>query len=262
MRPMDEKITRLYFRLEEAQRQRLWLQRVWHPELFDWKNGGPPPITRAKLIRRDELSKLGFGEPKYREMAAIEKETKRELEETAQDHVLWPHWDQIKGLSSYSCGAFVAAAGDIERPGTVSSFWRGMGLDVLPDGTVPRRVRGKKTLERRVPCLPHVSRVGEQIRQNVVRSNGALRRLYDHFRARYDTKYPDRPKTFNFRAAVRITQKILYACSWRVWREAYGLPAPMPYAFDILKHNGGDYITMVDLYEPIQSNNKQRKRKE
>jgi len=100
-----------------------------------------------------------------------------------------------------------------------------------------------------VPALPHVTRVGEQIRQQINRSNGELRRLYERYRLFYDTKYPDRAKMFNFKAALRASQKILYACLWEQWRISYGLEAPWPYAFDILKHPNGHRITITDLYD-------------
>src|SRR5258708_2298755 len=123
-----------------------------------------------------------------------------------------------------------------------------MGLDVLPDGTVPRRVRGRKDTPRRVPCLPHVSRVGEQIRQQILRSGGRLSDFYRIFRARANEKWPDRAKMFNHKSALRLTQKLLYALLWAEWRKAYGLSAPEAYAFAILKHDDQSRITIQELY--------------
>ena len=251
MRALDERLQRAYFRLEEAQRQRLWMQRVWHPELFNWaKPSGPPAMTETKRIRQEELSRLGFGEAHYDAMMMAEKQAHEYLVSLAAEHPLAPHFDRISGLGMYLCGAFIAAGGDIDRAPTVSAFWKGMGLDLLPDGTVPRRMRGSRDVERRIPCLPHVSRVGEQIRQQIPRSHGRLREWYDHFREQVDAKNPDRAKMFNFKGALRLTQKLLYACLWREWRLAYGLEAPEPYAFAILKHDNGGLITMADFYDP------------
>lgn len=260
---LDEQILRAYFRLEEAQRQRLWMQRIWHPEMFKWKRGGPPPMTQTKRIRQEEFARLGFGPEHFDTMRREEDQAHRELLSLAGEHPLAPHFKQIRGLSSYLCGAFVAAGGDITRPPTVSAFWKGMGLDVLPSGlhtrrgrqvlppgSVPRRVRGSVDVERKIPALPHVTRVGEQIRTQILRCQGRMKEWYDRFREEVDGRHPDRAKMFNMKDALRRTQKVLYACFWREWRLAYGLPAPEPYAFAILKHDGGGLITISDFYEP------------
>lgn len=252
MHSQDEQLQRLYFRLEELQRQRLWLQRVWHPETFTWaKRGAPPPMTETKRIRQAELAKLGFGEPRYQELVGEEAATKAELEREAQEHPLWPHFERIKGLGPYLCGAFVAAGGDVERAPTVSAFWKGMGLDLLPDGTVPRRIRGRKDIARKIPCLPHVSRVGEQIRQQLLRSNGRLKTVYDAQRAALTAAHPERPKIRLHKSALRNTQKLFYACCWREWRLARGLDVPEPYAFAILQHAGRP-LRMTDFYDELE----------
>ena len=245
----DEEILRAYLRLEEYQRQRLWMERVWHPEKFKWvKKGSPPPMTATKKIRQEELSAAGFGEAHYQKMLASEQQAKADLEGMAEFHPLWPYFQHIKGFGYYLCGAFIAAGGDITRPGTASAFWKGMGLDVLPDGTVPRRIRGNKNVERKVPALPHVTRVGEQIRQQFLRSGGKLYEIYLREKERYGQKYPERPKMYAHKHGLRIAQKILYACLWKQWREAYNLPAPWPYAFAILHHEGKP-IEIQDLYD-------------
>lgn len=245
----DEDILRTYFKLEEYQRQRLWLERLLHPENFKWSKGLPPPITNTKKIRIEVLASMGFGEVYYQRMLDGEQEAKSVITRLVHEHVLWEHIQHIKGFGEYLTGAFIAAGGDITRTPTVSSFWKGMGLDVLANGTVPRRIRGKKDVERRMPALPHVTRIGEQIRQQTLRSNGKLRERYDHYREYYDGKYPDRQKLFNHKAALRAAQKILYGCLWKAWREGYHLPAPAPYAFDILKHDDGSLIRIEDLYD-------------
>ena len=211
-------------------------------------------MTDTKRTRQDELAQMGFGEAHYQRMKAMEEQAYEDINLLASQHPLAGHFEHIKGLGMYLCGAFVAASGDIERAPTVSSFWKGMGLDVLPDGSVPRRVRGRKGTDRRVPCLPHVSRVGEQIRNQMLRSQGRLYDWYILFKERYTAKYPDRPKLFNHKGALRLTQKCLYSALWREWRVAYGLPAPEPYAFDILRHNG-KLITIEDFYEPVRGGN-------
>ncbi|MBI4132684.1 MAG: hypothetical protein HY473_01105 [Candidatus Sungbacteria bacterium] len=263
----DEEILRAYFRLEEAQRQRLWMQRIWRPETFDWKKrGGPPPMTATKFIRQEELEKLGFGDAHYKEMLRLEEEARAELLRLAKEHPLAPHFDRIRGLSMYLCGAFVAAGGDITRAPTVSAFWKGMGLDVLPHGlhtrggkevfppgSVPRRIRGSIDVERKIPALPHVTRVGEQIRMQILRCQGRMKEFYDRFRAEVDLRHPDRAKMFNMKDALRRTQKLLYACLWQEWRVGYNLSAPQPYAFDILKHPDGGLVRISDFYEPAGS---------
>lgn len=206
-------------------------------------------MSETKRIRIEVLGSMGFGEAHYQRMVDGEQTAKSEMVDLVHYHPLWPHLERIKGFGGYLAGAFIAAGGDIARPGTVSSFWKGMGLDVLPDGTVPRRIRGGKDVDRRIPALPHVTRIGEQIRQQILRSGGKLYDIYVRYKERYTAKYPGRAKMFNHKAALRVTQKILYAALWREWRLAYGLPAPQPYAFDILKHDDGGYIRITDLYD-------------
>ena len=244
---LDEDILRCYFRLEEYQRQRIRMERLWHPEKMKW-SGGIPQVSETKGIRREELAKMGFTEAYYQQMLQGENEAYKEIERLVIHHPLWPHFERIKGLGHYLAGAFVAAGGDIQRPPTASAFWYGMGLDVLSDGTVPRRKRGLKDVERKVPALPHVTRVGEQIRQQLLRSGGFAKGLYDKHKADYVLRYPDRPAMFAHKHGLRIAQKILYACLWEKWREAYNLPAPWPYAFTILYHEPDHRITIVDFY--------------
>jgi hypothetical protein len=187
------------------------------------------------------LASMGFDETFYERMVKGENEAGKELISLVQYHVLWPHMERIKILSGpYLGGAFIAAGGDIRRCPTASAFWYGMGLDILPDGTVPRRKRGLKDVERKVPALPFVTKVGEQIRMQINRTvDSKTRLMYEQNRAMVDAKNLDRAKLFDFKDALRRTQKILYACLWEEWRKGYGLDAPWPYAFAILKHDDG-----------------------
>ncbi len=250
---LDEDIYRTYVMIEEFQRQRLWLERLLHPELFKWaKQGEPPPMTDTKKIRLSVLEGIGLNEKRYQSLKELEQGAKDELGILAMTHPLSEHSKRIGifGKGTYLIGAFIAAGGNIQRTPTCSSFWKGMGLDVLSDGSVPRKIRGNKDVERRLPCLPHVSRVGEQIRMQINRSKGTkMRALYEHWRAFYDEKYPDRPKMFNFKAGLRIAQKLLYSCLWEEWRKAYDLPAPEPYPFSILGHDPSQRIRIADLYD-------------
>lgn len=257
---LDEDTLKAYFRLDEYRRQRIWMQRIWHPELFDWDEGNPPPVTEATQIRRAVLDSMGFGESHYQKMLQGEEAALVSLTSFAELHSLWPHFDRIKGLGKYLCGAFIAAGGDISRPPTVSAFWKGMGLDVLPDGTVPRRIRGKKNAERRVPALPFVTKIGEQIRTQLMRSVVKGKELYHKHKELYKVKYPARPLMFAHLHGRRIAQKILYACLWEQWRIAYGLPAPWPYAFAILHHDSGGRFTIADFYDPPASSRGQQYR--
>lgn len=255
---LERNIQKAYFRMEEAQGQRIRMMRIWHPELMTWaKKGLPPQTGETKQIKNKVLDEMGLGPDYYERMVVIERDAKSTLETLAQQHPLWGCFKNIKGFGPYLCGAFIAAGGDVRRCATVSSFWKGMGLDLNPDGTVPRRIRGRKEVERKIPCLPHVSRIGEQIRQQMIRSGGRTREWYDLFRAQVDAKHPDRVKIWNFKGAQRLTQKLLYSCLWAEWRRAYGLPAPEPYAFAILRHANpagepdpaGRLVTIEDFYD-------------
>ena len=251
---LDYDIRAVYMKLQEWRKLRMWMQFTWHPESLN-RTKGPQKVGEPFALRRQALDGMGFGETFYQRCVAEEEAAKTLLETLAKEHPLWEHLRQVKGFGPYLAGGFIAAGGDIRRANTITGFWKGMGLDVLPDGTVPRRVRGRKEVERKIPCPPHVSLAGEQVRHQMLYSKGTLRAMYDSFRAQVDARHPDRAKIINMKDAQRRTQKILYAALWRVWREAYGLPAPMPYAFDILMHDarpvaeGGSYYTIADFYD-------------
>ena len=252
MRKLDELILREYLRLEEAQRERLRMERLLHPEKMKWvKKGSPPPMTETKSVRLQVLADMGRDEVYYQAMVQAEKDAKEAMAELVSHHPLWEHFQKLpKGLfGPYLAAAYIAAVGDIDRCSTVSSFWSGMGLGMNDDGTVPRRTRGKKgDGEKTIPALPHVTRIGEQIRQQILKRGGPLKEMYDQEKAKYMERYPDRPKMFNHKAALRNTQKILYSVLWKAHREAYGLEAPAPYAFAILNHPEGHMYTVEDFY--------------
>ena len=251
MNALDEKILRTWFRMEKWQEERLRLARVLHPETFTWaKRGAPPKQSWSTLMKVEEWQSIGWNEAMYQKCVDMEAADKAELERLASGHPLGEHFDRLHGLSMYLCGAFIAAGGDIERAPTVSAFWTGMGLGMV-DGKAPRKTRGGKG---ELPAMPHVTKVGEQIRQQIVRvSGGKLRAVYDRFRAEEEERFPDKVKMFRFKSAQRKTQKMLYACLWREWRRAYGLPAPDPYAFGILKHADEHMVRIEDLYGKVPS---------
>lgn len=243
---LDETIQRTYFRLTEYQRQRLRFERLLHPENFRWSKGMPPMSATTKR-KVEELEKIGFGEAFYQRMVAGEEKSYSELAEDVAIHPLWPHCEPIPGFGVYLCGAFIAAAGDIGMTDKCSSFWKGMGLDIV-DGKAPRRVRGAK-VERKVPALPHVTRVGDQIRKVMLQQNPFFHELYMRHKEDYMSRYPEKAKMFAHKHGLRIAQKILYACLWKVWRERLGLPAPFPYVFAMLKHDDGGMINLEEFYE-------------
>jgi len=145
MKKLDEDILRAFFRYQEAQRQRLRMERLLHPEKFDWKKrGGPPPMTEVKRMRIGELAELGFDEEFYQRMLREEARAERDLCDLAELHPLWPHFSLIKRLRTpLTVGKYVARGGDIARCDTVSAYWKGLGLSVNPDGSVPRKSRGR-----------------------------------------------------------------------------------------------------------------------
>ena len=240
----DEQILRCFFRLEEFQMQRLRFERMLHPDHFKWpKKGAPPPMSETKKIKIEELGKIGFGENFFQAMVKGEELAEDELKELVERHVLWPWLEKVRGIGLVMAGKFIAAGGDIRKAETASGFWKGMGLG-LEDGKAPRRERGKTS----IPAFPHVTRVGEQIRQQLLMQNPFYHELYLSHKADYRARYPEKPLMFAHKHGQRIPQKIFYACLWRKWREGYGLPAPLPYVFDILKHDSGRIITIEDFW--------------
>jgi len=245
MNKLDEEILRCYFRLQEYQDQRQRFQRLLHPEELKWENG-PPKMSKTKQIRIEELKGIGFGEEFYQHMVEGEEKEKANLESLVASHPLRELTERIPGFGLLTNGKYIAASGDITVPPTVSSYWYGMGLDIV-NGKAPRRIRGRKKVERKVPAFPHVTKIGEQIRQQMLKQNPFFQELYYAHKADYLERYPKAPKMFAHKHGLRIAQKILYACLFMKWRELYGLPAPLPYAYDILKHNGR-MITLEDYY--------------
>lgn len=246
---LEQEITRCYFRMERAQSERMGAMRLWHPELVKWRKGEAPPVTAITVIIREAMDGMGFGAGYYDRMVDEEQTQRARMCELAQEHPLWQHFELLERMGTpFFCGQFITAGGDVERAPTVAAFWRGMGLDIV-NGEAPRRVRGKKE-GRRIPCYPHVSRIGEQIRQQIVYSHGPLRQLFDEARARHIANHPDHSKMRTYKGGARIAQKILYSCLWREWRLARRLPAPDPYAFAILRHADDHLIRIDDLYDP------------
>lgn len=246
---LDEEILRAYFRLEEYQSRRMRFERLLHPEKMNWLKD-IPKMSEAKIIRINELENMGFGEDHYRRMAEKEKEAKDRLEGLARGHPLYEYMEPITGFGDYLIGAFIAAGGDITRPPTVSSFWKGMGLDIV-DGKAPRKVRTRGKLEegvRRYPALPHVTRIGEQIRQQMLRQNSFYQELYYGHKDDYRQRHADSPKMFAHKHGLRIAQKILYSCLWRQWRLCYALTISEPYVYDMMKHDDGRIITLDEFY--------------
>lgn len=247
MDSLDRDITKAYFTMEEARRQRIRMTWLLDPEKYR------PGLVRTetKQIRIEAMADLGFGQAHLEAMLFAEDQAKATMSSLAEIHPLMPYFSNLERISSPMwCGLFVAASGDIERPATVAGFWKGMGLDIV-DGKAPRNTRGLRVKEghtRRVACLPHVSTIGQQIRQQIIYCHGPLRQLYDHYKGDYSSRWVDGSKMRHHKAAIRASQKILYACLYEEWRKARHLPFQEPYAFGILHHNGDSRIRMADLF--------------
>ena len=257
----DTEIRKTFFRYREALTQRQRLTRLLHPERMSWKGGEVPTHSEATLVRIEAMDEMGLGEGFLERMEGIETESRKHLEGLAGEHPLGRHFEELKGLGMFLCGAFVAAGGDIERAATVTKFWAGMGLDIviiekdgIQMGVAPRRIRpdapiGKELRQalgdRHLPALPFVTTVGEMIRQQMVKAQGKLAERYYAYKEASPT---DWNKMHRHKHALWLTQKLLYACLWREWRLGRGLEAPDPYAFALLKHDGGHLVRIADLY--------------
>lgn len=273
LRELDSQIQKAFFRYREIQHQRQRLERIHYPEIMNWEKGNqqPPPRSDTNKVKQEVLSELGFSPAYFWELVDMEDEMLSEFKSLAEQHPLWEHFRWISGLSTtLMVVRYVARGGDVTRCPTVASYWKGLGEDVLPDGSVPRRVRGRAKGERRLPAMPHVTEVGELIRKAILRSNkGRLREIYDEEKPKYLERHrhqtnkatgdiemdpqtgkpKETPALWAHKHGLRIALKILDFCAWKVWREAYGLPVPDPYAFDILKHPQEHLIAFADLYD-------------
>ena len=247
---LDREILTTYHQLNKYRQERLRMESLLHPDTFK-RTKELPKYTESRDIKLVAIGTIGWDENYYLRMQEGEELAKKNLGDLIEYHPLWEHFQRFpKGFfGHYLAGCFVAAGGAIERCPRVSSFWKGMGLDVLPDGSVPRRIRGKKGVERKIPALPHVTLIGEQIRAQLLRKGGYAKELYDNFKEQYNEKRPKghEKHAFNHRAALRNAQKCLYYVLWKVWREGYELEAPEPDNFEILVPDG-TLIRIEDFY--------------
>nr|AJG38125.1 hypothetical protein [bacterium enrichment culture clone fosmid MGS-K1] len=276
LRQLDRQIRKAFLRYREIQHQRTRLERIHYPQIMDWEVGTqePPQVSDTNLLKQEVLSELGYSPAYFWELVEMENDMLPEFAELAAQHPLWEHFRWISGIATtLMVVRYVARGGDVTRCPRVTNYWKGLGEDVLPDGSVPRRIRGRTKVKRRLPAMPHVTEVGELLRKAILTSNrGMLRDIYDREKPQYLEKHQYRtdkdsgeiqidpetgkpketPALWAHKHGLRIALKILDFCAWKAWREAYGLPAPDPYAFDILNHPREHLISFGDLYDKLE----------
>lgn len=225
MEDLEKQIVETWYYYEENLRLRSALER----RLGRISSALPrraPSLT--KHVQLGVLATLGQGAPELEEYRSGEKEWKGKLEELAKRHPLYSDLSRVKGLGPFLIGCLIAASGDIGATKNVSGYWKSFGLDVLPDGSAPRKMRGKKRVERRLPAMPLVLKVSFLLSRQLLLAKGKAYGLYVKERDWYGRNRPQWPPIRQHKAARRVMEKVFLSCVWERWRNHVGLPAPNP----------------------------------
>ncbi|KKN24070.1 hypothetical protein LCGC14_0898460 [marine sediment metagenome] len=86
--------------------------------------------------------------------------------------------------------------------------------------------------------------------QQWVKGGGAYGDFYRRMKDKVVEEKPGWAKGRQNYWALRKAQKLFLSHLWRVWREALGLPTPMPYAYAVMEHDEAGYIDPWDFVEP------------
>jgi Zn finger protein HypA/HybF involved in hydrogenase expression len=155
-----------------------------------------------------------------------------QLIEMVKEHTAWKWASNVKGAGLTTIGRLIGKT-DIQRLKTVSAMWAHCGFGLYPDGTRQRKRKGEKI------------DYDTQLQSNCVILGESLLRqkdsYYDYYIKEKD-KFSDLSDGHRHNRAFRHMIKLFLSHFWQTWREAEGLPAPPPYAFDILNHPAGHYI--------------------
>lgn len=258
MTELEREIVETFYRLEELERRRARLERLWGKTAAERVKPGP-----TKAIQLQVLTEMGEGEVELAMVLKDREAAKGHLEDLAQQHPLWDNdLRLIKGFGANLAGKLIAASGDITRVTTVSGFWKSFGLDVLPDGTAPRKVRGRKKVERRLPAMPLVLKVSFLLTRQLMMARGKAYGLYLKERAWYEENRPDWPAWRQHKAARRAMEKIFLSCLLERWCQLSGLPFKEPYIWGILKKDpdGHTRYTLDDFKDRPEGKGARRHR--
>lgn len=109
----------------------------------------------------------------------------------------------------------------------------------------PRAVRGEKRSHD-----GYAKKTLWLLSQQWVKGGGAYGDFYGVMKEKVVQEKPGWAKGRQNYWALRKAQKLFLSHLWRVWREALGLPTPMPYAYAVMEHDEAGYIDPWSMVEP------------
>lgn len=160
-----------------------------------------------------------------------------QVRDMVKDHPAWPWCDHVKGVGLTNIARLIGKT-DIERVNTVSEMWAHSGFGLDPDGTIQRKRAGQPInydLQLQSACV--------MLGQSLTMQKGTY---YDYYLQQKEVHSSLKP-IHRHNRAFRHMIKLFLSHFWFKWREAEGLPAPLPYVFDILKHPSGHMIKPEDM---------------
>lgn len=160
-----------------------------------------------------------------------------QLKAMVESHPAWEWAKQVKGAGLTTVGRIIGKT-DITRLHTVSKMFAHCGWGLEPDGTRQRKRAGEKIT------------YDAHLQSNCVILGESLllqKDSYYQYYLRQREKHSQLPLRHSHNRAFRHMIKLFLSNFWQTWREAEGLPAPLPYVFDILKHPTGHLISPWDM---------------
>ena len=219
---------------------------IWEPSglgVCPWcgSSSSEPNPKDDPYIRKVALPRLMTEENFY----------EKELKELSSGHPAWIWAEQVKGAGVTGISRLIGKI-DIARLSTASEMWAHCGLGLEPDGTRQRKRAGK-----RINYDAHLQSNCVMLGESLVKQKDT----YYEYYLRQKKVHSNLPPAHCHKRAFRHMIKLFLGHFWQTWREAEGLPAPLPYAFDILKHPKGHLISpwsMIKQPVPIKASQKRK----
>lgn len=226
-------------RLMKQRRKCLDCGHIWQPSALGvcpWCGG-----TESESNPKDD--------PYMREIAIPRLLTEEEfyeehLREIIESHPSWEWAKSVKGAGLTSIGRIIGKT-DIYRLETSSEMWAHCGFGLEADGTRQRKRKGSPI------------NYDAQLQSNCVMLGESLMRqkgpYYEYYLKQKDI-HSALPTAHCHNRSFRHMIKLFLSHFWQTWREAEGLPAPLPYVFEILNHPEGHLITPQDMVkQPVKA---------
>lgn len=172
-----------------------------------------------------------------------EKFYEQYLRSMVSDHPAWAWASKVKGAGLTSVGRIIGKT-DIKRINTCAAMWAHCGFGLNEDGSLQRKRAGAQ-INYDAQLQSNCIILGESL----LKQGGPY---YDYYLEQKELNKELKPAHRHNRA-FRHMIKLFLSHFWQTWREAEGLPAPSPYAFSILKHPEGHFISPQDMTSEMAS---------